>query len=251
MKKNIEKRGSLLSSKNQMSLNEKRSKLFKKSNGTIEDKLNSFTKYASRQNIAKLIAQYELLRLTKNVLGDVIEAGVYYGSGLMGWANILASVEPYNYQCKVIGFDTFAGSKGVTKKDQVYSKILRREGEYKANSFNDINMSIEIFNQDRPLSHLEKVKIIKGDVINSSKNYIKKNPSQCVRILHISMNIYKPTFYTLKNFLPLMSKGSIVVIDGLNYATGGCMSALKENLNIKKIKLKTLDYYPNFTYFEL
>ena len=40
-----------------------------------------------------------------------------------------------------------------------------------------------------------------------------------------------------------MHKGSLVVIDGLNYATGGCMTALKENLDINKLKLKTLDYY--------
>ena len=65
------------------------------------------------------------------------------------------------------------------------------------------------------------------------------------------MNIYKPTYHTLKNFLPLMHKGSLIVIDGLNYATGGCMTALKENLDLKKLKIKTIDYYPNFTYFKL
>lgn len=251
MKKNIEKKGSLLSSSKQESLGEKRSKLFKQSNGNLEDKINSFTKYSSRQNIAKLIAQYELVKETENILGDIVEAGVYFGSGLMGWANILASVEPYNYQCKVIGFDTFAGSSGVTKKDQIYSKIHRREGEYKANSYDDLLKSINIFDQDRPLSHLQKVSLIKGDITKTSKTYIKNNPSQTIRILHISMNIYKPTYHTLKNFLPLMHKGSLIVIDGLNYATGGCMTALKENLDLKKLKIKTIDYYPNFTYFKL
>ena len=50
MKKNIEKKGSLLSSSKQESLGEKRVKLFEKSNGNLEDKINSFTKYSSRQN---------------------------------------------------------------------------------------------------------------------------------------------------------------------------------------------------------
>ena len=54
-----------------------------------------------------------MIEMTQNNLGDIVEAGVYYGSGLMGWANILASLEPYNYQCKIIGFDTFKGSTGV------------------------------------------------------------------------------------------------------------------------------------------
>ena len=78
----------------------------------------------------------------------------------MGWANILASIEPYNYQCKIIGFDTFEGSKGVTKKDLIYKRIQRRDGEYNANSFNDLKKSIDIFNEDRPLAHLDKVKLV-------------------------------------------------------------------------------------------
>ena len=251
MKKNIEKKGSLLSSLSQRTLGKKRSDLFKNSKGSLEDKINSFTVYSSRQNVAKLIAQYELVKETKNVLGDIIEAGVYYGSGLMGWANILASIEPYNYQCKIIGFDTFEGSKGATKKDLIYKRIQRRDGEYNANSFNDLKKSIDIFNEDRPLAHLDKVKLVKGDIVKTSKIYAKENPAQAIRILHIGMNIYTPTFHTLKNFLPKMSKGSIVAIDGLNYATAGCMTALREIINTNDFELKTIDYYPNFSYFKL
>ena len=73
----------------------------------------------SRQNIAKLIAQLEMVRLTSGILGDIVEAGVYYGSGLMGWANIVASLEPYNYQCQIIGFDTFTGSKEFSKRSSL------------------------------------------------------------------------------------------------------------------------------------
>ena len=34
------------------------------------------------------------------------------------YANIAVSREPFNYQCKILGFDTFKGSKGVTAKDK-------------------------------------------------------------------------------------------------------------------------------------
>ena len=70
---------------------------FESSVGSLHDKINSFTRFSSRQNIAKLIAQYKLIEMTKNNLGSIVEAGVI-GPGLMGWANILASLEPYNYQ---------------------------------------------------------------------------------------------------------------------------------------------------------
>jgi|TARA_B100001964_G_C14227674_1_gene598451 hypothetical protein len=250
MKKNKEKQGSILLSKSQYNLNEKRKKYFENSKGSLIDKINSFTRYVSRQNIAKLIAQYELIKETKGVLGDIVEAGVYYGSGLMGWANICCSIEPYNYQCKIIGFDTFKGSLGVSNKDN--SPILqRRNGEYKAEVFDDLKKSIELINFDRPLNHLEKIKIIKGDLSKTSKKFVADNKALSIRILHIGVNLYKPTYCTLKNFLPAMSKGSVVVIDGLNYSTGGCMQALKKTIDIKKIKIQTFDYYPNFTYFKL
>ena len=69
-----------------------------------------------------------------------------------------------------------------SQKDQVYNKIKRRDGEYKASSFEDLKKSIEIFDEDRPLSHLDKVKLIKGDIIKTSKDMLKK-------ILHKQSNI--------------------------------------------------------------
>ena len=114
MKKNKEQKGSILYSKKDLSVFEQRENYFKNSKEKNINKLNSLTKFSSRQNIAKLLAQYEIFNLTKGVTGDIVEGGVYFGSGLFGWANIAVSKEPFNYQCKILGFDTFEGSKGVT-----------------------------------------------------------------------------------------------------------------------------------------
>lgn len=248
--KNIEKKGSILSSAKQYNVQELRAKFYENSKGKTLDKINSFTKYTGRQNVAKLLAQNELFNKTRGILGDIIEGGIYHGSGLFAWANIAVSLEPYNYQCKIVGFDTFEGSTGVTKKDISNKNILRKEKEYNANNYNDILESISIFDIDRPLNHIKKIEVVKGDISNTVKKYIQANKQQTVRLLHLGMNLYKPTYYSLKYFLPRMPKGSIVVIDGLNHAAPGCLQALEENIDLSKIKLKTFDYFPNFTYFE-
>ena len=80
-----------------------------------------------------------LIEMSQNKLGDIIEAGIYYGSGLMGWANIIASLEPYNYQCKIIGFDTFTGSTGVTKFDNNKSIDLKSNKDAYASAANYLN----------------------------------------------------------------------------------------------------------------
>ena len=251
MKKKKEKKGSIFSSEKQYKVQDLRANFFNSSSGDLIDKINSFTKYSGRQNIAKLIAQFELFRETKNILGDIIEGGIYHGSGLMGWANIAVSFEPYNYQCKIIGFDTFQGSTGVSKKDQTSNKTQRREKEYNANNFKDIHEAIKIFDLDRPLNHFEKIELVKGDIAKTVPEYVKKNKQQTVRILHLGMNLYKPTYTCLKYFLPRMARGSIIAIDGLNHATPGCLEALKENIDLNKIELRNFDFYPNFVYFKI
>ena len=101
MKKNKEQKGSILYSKKDLSVFDRRADYFNQSKEKGIDKLNSLTKFSSRQNIAKLLAQYEIFNITKGVTGDIIEGGVYFGSGLFGWANIAISKEPFNYQCKI------------------------------------------------------------------------------------------------------------------------------------------------------
>lgn len=246
-----EKQGSLLNSKKQFDLNKSRVEYFDKSHGTSINKINSLTRFMNRQDAAKLLAQNELIHKTKGVLGNIIEGGVYFGSGLMGWGLILATLEPYNYQCKVIGFDTFKGTSGVSKQDQTNKKFKRYNGEYKAETYEDLLKSIKLFDVDRPLNHIEKIKLVKGDVSKTSKKFIEEYPECTARILHLSMNIYKPTFDMLNVFLPRMPKGSLVVIDGLNHATAGCYKALKAKVNLNKVELKTIDYFPNYTYFAI
>ena len=102
----------------QKDIENKRIEYFKTSAGSLSDKLNSLSRYKSRQNFAKDVCYYELIKMTKNILGNIIECGVYFGNSLMNYANYSVSIEPYNYQCKIIGFDTFSGGVGLTEKDR-------------------------------------------------------------------------------------------------------------------------------------
>jgi len=240
---------SYLSSTEQRTLERRRVAYFESGIGTPTEKMVSLSRFMSRQNCAKMIAQLEMIGMTEGVLGDVIEAGVYFGGGLMNWALIAASLEPFNYQCKIVGFDTFEGSVGLTDADIDNPNLNRREGDYFAPCYEDLQEAIAIYDGDRPLCQIEKIKLIKGDIRETAPAYIAANAHQQVRILHIGMNLYEPTRESLKAFLPSMPKGAIVAIDGLNHATGGCMRALQEATGNKTLPLRVFDYYPNFTYY--
>ena len=90
---------------------------FTASPGSATEKLENFAKYVPRQNLARFIARYELFNLIKDVQGSIVECGVLFGGGLLSFAKLSAILEPYNFQRRVIGFDTFTGFPDVSKED--------------------------------------------------------------------------------------------------------------------------------------
>ena len=60
---------------------------FGEASGGIIDKLNSFTRYVSRQNLSTFLAKHEIFKRIIEVHGSIIECGVFNGSGLMTWDN--------------------------------------------------------------------------------------------------------------------------------------------------------------------
>ncbi|OEU71468.1 MAG: hypothetical protein BA863_18560 [Desulfovibrio sp. S3730MH75] len=234
-----------------MDVNERRQKYFVNGVGDTLEKLNSLPRFISRQNMGKLLCYNELFKMTENVLGSILECGVYYGNGFMTYANIAAALEPYNYQCKVVGFDTFEGDVGLTSEDRVNPLVKRHEGDYNAEgSYTDLREAIEIYDGDRPLNHMEKLELVDGDLTQTAPKYVEDNPSLTVRVLHLSVNIYQPTKAALENFYPLMPKGSVVAIHGINHSASGATRAIKEVVgDINNLELKVFDYYPNITYF--
>jgi len=239
-----------LSTEAQRELEKQRVQYFSDGIGSISEKLNSVMRFMSRQNVAKYMCYYEVFKMTRDVVGSIIECGVYFGNGLMTYANLAAALEPYNYQCRIIGFDTFSGDLGVSAKDTKNPYFRREEGDYYADSYEDLKKAIAIYDRDRPLSHLNKVELVKGDLRESAREYINRNPALAIRILHLGVNLYEPTKMGLKAFWPRMTRGGIVAVHGINYsAEGACQAILEEVGQINKIRFRTFDFYPNFCYF--
>ena len=81
------------------------------------DKLRNFTKYVRRQDISRFLCRFEIFKRQLHVKGSIVECGVHHGGGLMTWAHFSATLEPYNYHRKIIGFDTFEGFPSVAPQD--------------------------------------------------------------------------------------------------------------------------------------
>ncbi|MBI4778855.1 class I SAM-dependent methyltransferase [Candidatus Falkowbacteria bacterium] len=209
---------------------------------------DNFPLFITRQEMARYLVRYELFKKILNVKGSIIECGVYKGASLMFFAKMSAVYEPYAFNREIIGFDTFAGFPSVDNKDGA----LAYAGDLSDVNLEILEKSIELFDNNRPIGHVSKIKLVKGDAVKTIPQYFIENPHTVVAMLYLDFDIYEPTLAALKTILPRMPKGAIIVFDELNERRWpGETLALLEALDINKHEIKKFSEDPHISYIEL
>lgn len=227
---------------------------FNNSAGSATEKLENFAKYVPRQNLARFLARYELFKLILDVQGSIVECGVLFGGGLLSFAKLSAILEPYNFQRRIIGFDTFSGFPEIAPEDELglperKSAHLKKRGFAAEHAFADVLRAIEIFDMTRMLNHFPKASIVKGDFSETSAQYVSDHPHLVVSLLYLDFDIYLPTRKAIETFLPRMPKGGIVVFDELNEeAFPGETVAVMETLSLNDWRIRRFPFEPRISY---
>lgn len=222
--------------------------VFESSPDTIEERLESFPRYARRKTITRFIALYELFKLVQPIKGSIVECGVLRGFGLMTWAHLSAVLEPANLTRRIYGFDSFAGFPAVGPLD-ANSLRTAEPGELRADSFEELSRIIDIYDHDRFLGHIEKVRLIKGDVVETVPRFVQDNPHLVVSLLFMDVDLFEPTKAVLTELVPRMPKGAVLVFDQLdNPIWPGETLALLDTLGIAKLELRRFDWDPYMAY---
>ena len=227
---------------------------FNSSPGSSTEKLENFGKYVPRQNLARFLTRYEIFKLVQHVQGSIVECGVLFGGGLMSFANISTIMEPYNFQRKIIGFDTFTGFPGIAAEDRTglaerKSAHLVEGGFSVPGAYQDILNCINVYNKNRFLNHFTKVQVIKGDFNETSKQFLKDYPHLIISCLYLDFDIYQPTKTALECFAPRVCKGGVIVFDELNEeAFPGETLAVMEYFEINKLKVQRFPFEPRISY---
>jgi len=206
-------------------------------------KLANFTKYVRSHDLGKFFGRYEIFKKITKVQGAIIECGVLYGGGLMGWAHFCSLFEPINHSRKIIGFDTFTGYPGMSKVDKKGHSNYAKKGGMASYAFEDLKKCIDIFDHYRYIGHIPKIELVKGDVVKTIPKYVKTNQHLVVSLLYLDMNLYEPTKIALKYLVPRMPKGAVIVFDELYSRTWqGVTQALVETLGISNLKIEKFNF---------
>lgn len=224
------------------------------SSGKEVEKLEAFTKYVSRQSVTKFLARNELFNLQLAVNGSIVEVGVHRGASLMAWAHLSSIYEPVNYLRKIIGFDTFEGFPSISEKDQLGASEHLQHGGFglEENALQDLEHAVALYDTNRLMNHIEKVELVKGDVMTTMPRYIDDNPHLVVSLLHLDADLYEPTAVTLQHILPRMPKGAVIAFDELNMKLfpGETLAAM-EQIGLRNMRLQRFPYATSLSYVVL
>jgi hypothetical protein len=232
----------------ELSVGKKIADIFEGGADSTEIKLDNFPKYVRRNQLKRFLALYELFKLALPVKGSVVECGVFRGFGLMSWAKLSTILEPENLTRRIYGFDTFDGFPSVASGDEG-SDSKAEVGGLCANSFEELELLINAYDQDRFLGHIPKVKLIKGDIAQTAPAFIEENPHLVVSLLFLDADLYEPTQVALQQFLPRMPKGSILAFDELdNPIWPGETRATLETIGLRNLELRRLEWDPYISY---
>jgi hypothetical protein len=206
---------------------------------------DDFPMYISRQELTRFFVRYELFKEALQVKGSIVECGVFRGAGLMLYAQLSAIFEPFAMNREVIGFDSFQGFPTLDRKDGDFSDI----GDFSNTNLKRLQEAIQLFDMNRHLSHVQKVRLVEGDACETIPKFFEENPHTVVALLHLDFDIYEPTCIALEHIVPRMPRGGVLIFDELNDKRWqGETVAVMEKLGLRNLRIRKYPQEPQISY---
>jgi hypothetical protein len=181
------------------------------------DKFNDFIFSDDLKLTGKLLHRFEHFLKVKDLPGDIVEVGVFKGSGISSFMKFIEIYCP-NSNKKVIGFDIF---------DTIEAKeILEKDGEIDKDSMivvydrvksDDLTLESVTSRLNQTKISSDKFKLVKGDVQHSIPKYVEENQGFRISLLYIDVDLDRPTYFSLKYLWDRILPGGIILFDEYEY----------------------------------
>ena len=176
----------------------------------VYDSFNSFIFSADKKLLGKLQSKQYFCSLTKHVPGDIVELGVFKGSGLIAWLKTLEFNDPASKQ--VIGFDSFdhkALVESINTRDKETMNDL-----FEKRKFNNKGYEVTLTKMLSEIGYgADKYKLVAGNVQITLKTFLDENPGFRASIINFDMDLEEPTEYALNILWSRVPKGGVLIFD--------------------------------------
>ncbi len=198
------------------------------------DSYNSLLLSSDLGRVRKMLVRYDLFRRSLKVPGDVVECGVFKGTGLMYWLKLLEIYSPGSSK-GVVGLDTFTEFGGELRKEEQVSA-----GEYVSEaSFEGVEPEA-LMSVAWAMGAGDRVELVAGDIAETAARYVEENPGFRISLLHLDLDTYEGTKAALEAFYPVVSRAGVIVMDEYGARGWGESDAVDEFFSSRGVELKVV-----------
>jgi len=183
----------------------------------IYKSFNDFIFSEDTKLLGKMLHRFEHFLNIKDIPGDIVEVGVFKGSGIATFSKFIEIYCP-NSNKKTIGFDIF----GTVEADEILNKDSKLDKDSMNIVFNRVNS--DELSLDSVLNRLsntnistDKYELIKGDVEITIPKFLEENPGFRISMLYIDVDLDRPTYYALKYLWDRILPGGVILFDEFEY----------------------------------
>jgi len=210
-------------------------------NQVLFDGFNQFILSSDLKLFGKLLARTMMFDKVKDIPGDIVECGVFKGTGIFSFLKLKRYFCPNTHK-KVVGFDFFdskmlLASLHGSDKD---SMALLFGGRHFSH-----DESYQAHLQDQILScgFLDhEFELIRGDISVTSEEYVTTRPGAKISLLYLDLDLETPTYDALTNLWDRVSSGGVVVFDEYAYHHWSESIGVDRFFANRNIKIMSLNY---------
>lgn len=199
--------------------------------------LDNLGLYLTRQTLSRINFMQKIYSMILPVHGVIMEFGVRWGQNMALFSNLRGIHEPYNYNRKIIGFDTFEGFPSVAPQDG--GRVQAGDYGVAENWMEELEAILDFHTQNAPIPHKKKHELVRGDATQTLPAYLAEHPETIVALAYFDFDLYVPTRDCLQAILPHLTKGSVLAFDELNMPEfPGETLALREVLGLSRYAIR-------------
>ncbi len=184
-----------------------------------DETYEAFNKFIFSNDIkllGKLLHRYNFFRDTMHLPGDIVEIGVFKGSGIATFSKFVEIFCP-NSNKKIVGFDIFNKSNADTILDKD-SEIDKNAMKIVYSKVTDSELSLDsVTNRLNGMGKDRKFILVEGDVEQTLPKFLSENPGFRVSMLYIDVDLERPTYIALKHLWERILPGGVILFDEFEY----------------------------------
>lgn len=212
-----------------------------------DERMMNMGLFLDRRMLSRFFFVQELYEQQLELHGSIVEFGVRYGQNLALFTSMRGIFEPYNYNRKIIGFDTWEGFPEVSGKD----RAQWQKGDFGVPSGYEhfLEGMLQKHEQMAPIEQIQKFDLVKGDVLETVPAYLNQHPETIISLAYFDLDLYAPTKACLEAILPYLTQGAVLGFDEINVADWpGETAAFREVLGTNRFKVRHSKYRANAGY---